>query len=362
MNQLVKFEDNSLSYLGDFLKKKSPKSILLVTSKNAYASCGAKLDIENLLKNYQFVRFFDFEENPKIEDVEIGVQIFKDINCDLIIAVGGGSVIDMGKLINFFNSKKPPFINCFNSDLNINEVVPMIAIPTTAGTGSEATHFAVVYVNNNKYSIANNRLFPNLSIVNAKYTYAIPKYIAASTGADALCQAFESMWAVGGNLESKRYALKAIELLWGNLELAVVENDFEAKNNVSIGSYWAGRAIDISKTTASHALSYKITSNFGIPHGHAVAITLTKIMQLNYLVAKEDIDKILIVLGVEDINEGIKLIDLLWGKIELDIKLSKLGIKRSDIPTIANCNLERLSNNPYKLNKESIYEILESVY
>ena len=164
---------------------------------------------------------FRSEENPKIEDVERGVQIFNKNKCDLIIAVGGGSVIDMGKLINFFHTKISPFFQHFSDELKSDEVVSLVAIPTTAGTGSEATHFAVVYYNSVKYSIASQLLVPNFVIINPCFTYSINAYLTAVTGLDTLSQAIESHWSTGSTKESKTYSKKAIILAWNNLKDAV---------------------------------------------------------------------------------------------------------------------------------------------
>ena len=100
MYQIVKFGINSLDNLENFLEEKKPKSIFLVTGKKSYLKCGAKIKLEPILKNYKYTRFFDFEENPKIEDIEKGITFFNEHNCDLTIAIGGGSVIDIAKLIN----------------------------------------------------------------------------------------------------------------------------------------------------------------------------------------------------------------------------------------------------------------------
>ena len=106
MEQTVRFGEDSVSHLSDFLKKEKPKKIFLVSGKKSYEKCGARSQVERELSNFDFVRFFDFEENPKIEDVEKGVRLFNENKCDLIVAVGGGSFIDIAKLVNFFKTKE----------------------------------------------------------------------------------------------------------------------------------------------------------------------------------------------------------------------------------------------------------------
>lgn len=373
MSQLVKFGNDTIKYLSEFLKVKSPKHIFLVTGKESYFNCGAKDEILPILREYNYTRFFDFEENPKIEDVEIGVQIFKENKCDLIIAVGGGSVIDMGKLINFFHTKNPPFFQHFNDELKKDEVVQLAAIPTTAGSGSEATHFAVVYFNNDKYSIASQFLVPNYVIIKPYFTYNINSYLTAVTGLDALSQAIESHWSVGSTIESREFSKKAILLVWNNLKAAVKLNDKIAKGRLSEAAYLAGKAINITKTTAPHAVSYPFTSEFNIPHGHAVALTLPYFLGFNYDVQKDDcndkrgveyvkkgIDEILRFIGCDDINKGVNKMQKFILVVEIELSLEKIGIPKSLIEEsiINKINFERAGNNPREINKNDLERYL----
>ena len=361
MNQIVKFGINSFDNLEDFLKEKNPKSIFLVTGKKSYLKCGAKIKLEPILKKYNYTRFFDFEENPKIEDVKKGITLFNYHNCDLTIAIGGGSVIDIAKLINSLSKIPKDLEETIKANWLEKKTFPFVAIPTTAGTGSEATHFAVLYIKGEKHSFAHKYVLPEYVIIDSQFTYSTPAYLTACTGADAFCQAIESMWATGGSAESKEYAEKAIVLVWNNLVEAVVNNNYAAKDAVMEGAYWAGKAINISKTTASHALSYKMTSLFNVPHGHAVAITLVHVMKVNYDYAKEDIQRILSLISAEDLSDGVLKIEKFWSKIGLCMKLSQLGIEENQISELSNCNLERLKNNPALLSEDFIEKLFKSL-
>ncbi|MFA8433515.1 MAG: phosphonoacetaldehyde reductase [Marinifilaceae bacterium] len=351
----------SIASLSDILKPYSGKKIFLVTGKSSYEKSGAKSLLEEYLKDTEYIRFSDFEENPKLEDVEKGIHLFKEANCELTIAIGGGSAIDIAKLINSLAYHSGSLQEVVKGNRLEQKPFPLIAIPTTAGTGSEATHFAVVYINGEKFSFAHNDLLPGYVIVDSQFTYSTPAYLAACTGADALCQAIESMWATGGNEESREYAAKAIELVWNNLKEAVVNNDHLAKDKVSEGAFWAGKAINISKTTASHALSYKLTSRFGVPHGHAVALTLAQVMEANYEFAQENVKRILSLLQTKDLSDGVAKISKFWESLGLAMKLSELGIEEQHIAQLSNCNLERLKNNPAVLSKEFIENLFRSI-
>jgi alcohol dehydrogenase class IV len=372
MSQIIEFGNDSLAIFKDFLVKKSPKSILLVTGKNSYKSCGAQSILEKILINYTFTRFFDFEENPKIEDVAVGVKIFNKINSDLIIAVGGGSVIDMAKLINFFNKKKHPFINHFSSSLNKKEIVPFVAIPTTSGTGSEATHFAVVYSNKKKYSLANNLLLPSLVCIVPKFTYKINNYLTAVTAIDALSQAIESFWNVNSNEESLKYAQDSIRIIWEHLPKVLKENNKVDRDMISKASLLSGKAINITKTTAPHAFSYFLTYKLGIPHGHAVAITLPFFCRYNneitlktnndkrgFKFVKKKIESISAILNIRSEMLGTVLQKFLH-KIELTIDFRELENFRVFVEEWKqNVNFERLKNNPRKVESSVWPELSE---
>lgn len=352
---------NSISNLSEILKLHSGKKVFLVTGKSSYEKSGAQEIMESLLQGTPYFRFSDFEENPKLEDVEKGIALFNKQKCELTIAIGGGSAIDIAKLINSLSKIPENLEETIKANRLDQKPFPFVAIPTTAGTGSEATHFAVMYINGEKYSFTHKYILPEYVIVDSQFTYSTPAYLTACTGADAFCQAVESMWATGGNAESKEYAEKAIQLVWNNLVEAVVNNDHVSKDEVIEGAYWAGKAINISKTTASHALSYKMTSLFDVPHGHAVAITLVHVMQANYKYAKEDIQRILRLISAEDLSDGVAKIEKLWSQIGLCMKLSQLGIEENQISKLSNCNLERLKNNPALLTKEYIENLFKSI-
>ena len=152
-------------------------------------------------------------------------------------------------------------------------------------------------------------ILPDVAIVYPPFTYNNPKYLTACTGFDALAQGIESYWNVNATEESDEYAKRAIQLLWPNLPVAVNAPTKQARDKVSEGSYWAGRAINITKTTAPHAFSYPFTTYYGYPHGHAVALTFPFFMQYNCMVRNS---KLQCSLNVDAYNEKIKILcDLL---------------------------------------------------
>ena len=191
----------------------SPKSIFLVTGNRSYEKSGAKKFIDNLLDGFNFIRFSDFSENPKIEDVNKGINIFLENSCDYLIAVGGGSVLDMAKLINIGYDKKILEDLATNKTEISSSGKKLIAIPTTSGSGSEATHFAVVYVGGEKFSVAHPiYMLPNVVVLNPSLTYSMNSYQTALSGIDAFAQAMESYWSINSTEESKKYSKEALRI------------------------------------------------------------------------------------------------------------------------------------------------------
>jgi alcohol dehydrogenase len=370
---------NSLQNIKKIISDVGAKKILLVTGKDSYIKSGAEEKLSQYLDNISVERFYDFEVNPKIEDVYIGVSIAQKIIPDLIIAIGGGTVIDMAKLINILSSQKDhSFINIIKNSSLINKkgISPLVSIPTTSGTGSEATHFAVVYVEKNKYSLAHNFMLPDYVIVDSLLSNKMPKKIAASVAIDALSQAIESYWSVGASNESRQYAEKAIEIILSSIHKAVNQNDPNAKDLMSIAANLSGKAINISKTTAAHAISYPISTYFNVPHGHAVGLLLGCFFEIN---ANFDLHSINDSRGPSYLkNTMLRLFELFavespldcklaWYKmmnnIGLETKISKLGVcTLDDIDLIVNnINIERLNNNPVVVKKETLINLLRSI-
>ena len=357
--------------LKDLVHKLSPKNIFLVTGKGSFSKSGASSFIESALNGFNYTHYYDFEENPKYEDVVSGVSLFLKNNFDLVVAIGGGSVIDMAKLINIFSANpQNEYLNIINDNsLIVNKGKTLIAIPTTSGTGCEATHFAVVYHHKVKYSVSHEFILPEVVGLNFNFAVTQPKYLSACTGLDALSQAIESYWSVNSTSESKKYATEAILLLMGSLENRVLKPNDENIKAVSLGAYLAGKAINISKTTTPHAISYTFTSYFSIPHGHAVFLTLPKFIEFNSHVTNIDIADyrgenyvrknigiLCSLLGVNSPKEANNLLKQLANKIGVELSLSKLGIdKRESLKLIIeNINIERLNNNPRRVYKKNL--------
>jgi len=364
----------SIEKLPGLLNDHSVRSILLVTGKKSFALSGAKKLLFPMFENCKVVQFSDFDVNPKLKDAIRGVQLVNKEQPDVIIAIGGGSAIDMAKLINSLAAQeKQDFLSLAVGETKIvKKGLPLFAIPTTSGTGSESTHFAVVYVEGKKYSLAHENILPEYAIVDPVFTYDASSYLTAVVGMDALSQAIESYWAVKSNEESKKFAAKAISMIFPAL-VDAVSGVHKARDIVSEAAHFAGKAINITTTTAAHAISYPITTYFNVPHGHAVALTLGKFFVINSDVTRNDVvdsrgqEYLLKTMNQlysffnEDSALGCRSAWYkLMKKIGMETSMSNLGIQtKDDVSKIINdVNFQRLSNNPVRVTENLLQSIL----
>lgn len=375
MTSTVTCAQGALSQLPSVLSRFECHNIFLVTGRASFESSGAKLALDDHLANYAVTRFSDVGENPEVERLERGLSLFHASDADLIIGIGGGSVMDMAKLIRIFSSQSHPILQYVEGGETLAPAnLPMVAIPTTAGSGSQATHFAVLYVGKTKYSVADQSMLPSAALVDPDLLKSVPPAVVASTGLDALNQGIESYWSVHSTDESKTYAREAISLAWDNLRAAVLRPTDEVRNAMAIAAHRAGEAINVTKTTAPHAISYPITSYFGVPHGHAVGLVLSKILIFNALVRDEDcldargadyvrttINEISDLLRSKDSSDAAASYDALMDDIGLGRNLRDLGIRtHKDLETIISngFNPQRVNNNPRKLTESALRELL----
>ena len=363
MKQTEYFGPGSIKNLNLILQEENSKNIFLVCGKESFETSGAKHYIDQFSQEYFFTRFSDFSSNPKIEQIQAGLELFNQRGYDTILAVGGGSPIDVAKAIKLFALEKSP-----------KRKLPLIAIPTTSGSGSEATHFIVYYKGGVKQSAGNKEItLPEYAIIDPLLTLSLPSYQTACTGLDALSQAIESYWCINSTDESKSYAREAISLVLGNLEEAVKHpENITARSAMAKSANLAGKAINISKTTACHAIAYPITSKFNIPHGHACALTLAEMLDYNSRISdvrecndsrgleyvEKTMKELVEIVGAKDVAEAKKIINTLMNRVGAKTKLSELGI--DDIEYILDNGFapERVKNNPRFLTKENLNKIL----
>ena len=355
---------------------------VLKTTKKTFIVCDSSypfLSIKDYIEGMGIphVNFSDFTPNPLYEQVCKGIDLFQITKCDTILAVGGGSAIDVAKCIKLAVLAKegngaiiPPLVNTLVECDGTK--IPFVAIPTTAGTGSESTHNAVMYYEGAKQTVTNDGILPDYAILEPSVLKTLPSYQKKCTMLDALCQGIESWWSVNSTEESYEYSHKAIELIMANWRKYIFDNDDEAAANIMWGANYGGKAINITATTAAHAMSYKLTSLYKLPHGHAVAIGLPNIWE--YMTAHMDecidprgndylmgiFNQIATALGSKSIEGAISDFRSMLDALEIGCPHSENRDADLDILSHA-VNPIRLRNNPVGLNVKAIRRIYEII-
>lgn len=261
--------------LDEYLRENSVSKLFLVCD-NAFPFLRLSNYFENLESRLgiQVVKFNQFKPNPEYESVEKGVALFLQENCDTIIVVGGGSAMDVAKCIKLYANMDMG--KNFLEQAVIPNQVRLLAVPTTAGTGSEATRYAVIYYQGEKQSISDKSCIPGTVLMDASALKTLPDYQKKATMMDAFCHGVEALWSVNATKESKELSKMAIQAILKNKD-GYLNNEDSGNAGMLAAANLAGQAINITQTTAGHAMCYKITSLYGIAHGHAAALCLAKL-------------------------------------------------------------------------------------
>lgn len=352
------------------------RSVFLVTGRASYHASGAEDALSGLAEAVSVVHFSDFGVNPRLEEIERGLARARDAGCDLVVGIGGGSVLDVAKAVALClpQSAAPVDLVLGNAEPE-SDALPIIAAPTTAGTGSESTHFAVVYIDERKHSLAHASMLPAVAVVDPTLSHSLPPAITAACGLDALCQAIEAMWSVHSTDESREYSRRAIRLVYANLPDAVHRPDPHVRAAMSEGAHLAGMAINIAKTTAAHALSYVITSKYHVAHGHAVALSLAPLIVHNGGVSDADVvdprgtdfvraavSEVVALLGSRSAAEAADAFRRFVRDVGLPVRLGEVGIETAEARAALadTVNTQRLANNPRRLTADGLRALLDA--
>lgn len=353
--------ENNYFVLDEYITANDCKSIMLVCDeslqflkiKDYFAGLSARL-------NVSLTYFSNFKPNPLYESVAEGVRLFKENGCDTIIAVGGGSAMDVAKCIKLYSNMNDE--ENYLKQTIVPNGIPLIAVPTTAGTGSEATRYAVIYYNGEKQSVADESCIPSVVLMDASVLKTLPEYQKKSTMLDALCHAIESFWSVNSTEESREYSKTAIQMILKNKD-AYLANEENGNAEMLKAANIAGKAINITQTTAGHAMCYKLTSLYGVAHGHAAALCVSKLFPFMVEHTNQCIDprgetflkavfaKIATAMGCNNAVQACEKFNDLLCELQLNIPTATAA----DIAILTkSVNPTRLKNNPVGLNTDNI--------
>ena len=374
LNETSYFGYGSRSVLKDEIKKRGYKKALIVTQENILKNVTDK--VLEVLDGFDYELFMEIKPNPTIKNVKDGVSRCKEINADYIIAIGGGSVIDTAKAIGIIMTN-PEFDNVVSLDGTAetkNKSLPIIAIPTTAGTAAEVTINYVITDEERvkKMVCVDPHDVPVLSIIDQELMMEMPKMVAASTGMDALTHAIEGFTTKAAWEMTDMFHLEAIKLIFNSIEKAVNEKDKKAIENVGLGQYIAGMGFSNVGLGLVHAMAHPLGALYDTPHGIANAVILPYVIEYNSNVCYDKLKEIAKAMNLEVDNLSneevasniVNSIKEMNKKLGIPSSLKELNVSLKDIDWLANAayNDICLGGNSKEASVEDIKKIYERIY
>ena len=341
---------------------------LLCTGRSALRRSGRLDRICGLLaaEGVSVTVFDGIENDPSLATCDRALDALRAAECDLVIAVGGGSVMDVGKTAAAMARQEGALIEYFSGGrLQEHAPLPFVAAPTTAGTGSECTNNAVLTDAEHgvKKSLRDPRMIPDAALVDPELTCGCPPDITAQAGMDALTQAIECAVSAGANPVTDALAFKAIGLIAGGLHAAVHDPANPAhREPVALGSLMAGMAFGNAGLGAAHGLAHPLGVGFHIPHGLICAILLPHVCAFNLPVCKERFGAIAPLLGAGDAEAVPEALAAMNRSVGIPETVAAFGVTEADFPAIlANCRSGSMAKNPRAASDDDLADILRKI-
>lgn len=359
--------------LPNIIKDRNFKKVLLVTDKSLI-DAGVVSKVTTILDQAKitFKVFSDVEPNPTIQNVLAGIEVCKDFKADVILAVGGGSPMDTAKGISIVmtNPDRADIVSLNGLSNTLNPGMPLICVPTTHGTASEVTINYVITDPDKKIKMVcvDPHDLPIVAVVDSELMETMPKSLASSTGMDALTHAIEGYIAKGKTTMSQMMSLKAIELIFENLEAAVNNKDPKAIENMALAQYIAGMAFSNCGLGIVHSMAHQLGAVYNTPHGLANTLLLPTVMRFNGEVCANDFREILCHIGrpdAKDLNDQDVINTFVW-KIEelskaigINQTIKDVGCKEEDLDMLADKAMEDpcRPGNPRETAKEDFIRL-----
>lgn len=377
-NRACFFGSESINVLVDEIQNNHFQKAFIITD-NGLIECGiAQKVISLLMKNkIPSVIFSDVTPEPTVRDVKNALVELKRSNADFILAIGGGSPIDTAKAVSIIhtNPKYADVVSLAGHKDNLNTPLPIIAIPTTAGSAAEASKSFVVSddIIGKKIICFNDKCLPIETIIDAELMSSMPDIVTLSSGFDALVHAIESLLSNKANTFTKTLSREAIKLIANNLPLCYDEpTNLEARENMSYAEYMAGIAYSNSGLGLAHSIAHGVAGKYNIPHGIVLAMTMCAVLKYNmYSPSSAEYKTIAESFGVdtsslkkdEICRKAIKAFEDFKDSFNIPKKLSDYGIKEADLDEIALHSFDDActASNPREATMTDIYTILKKI-
>ena len=362
----------SIASIKEIVDDLGAKNVLIISDKGVVNA--GLTDKPRAMLEAAGIKVFVIDNTPPEPDVDQVNAIFAEARqheAQLIVGIGGGSAMDVAKIIAVMLKNDIPLRELLNKAPISNDGLPTLMIPTTAGTGSEATPNSIILVPEDelKVGIVSPRLMPDYIILDPELTLGLPPAITASTGMDALCHAIECYTSKKGNPFSELLALKAIRIISSSIRKAFGNGkDIEARHDMLLGALYGGMCIATSSTTAVHALAYPLGGKYRMPHGISNAILLPFVMRFNAVGNEDKFRDVALAMGLdvaslsaaEAVSVMTEALFALNRDLQIPTDLKRWNITRSDLDTLVEgaAKVTRLlDNNPRPMNVEDIRNI-----
>lgn len=371
----VVFGDRVEEKIGAEAKGLGAKKAFIVTDETIEKT-GLLEKVETPLKEVVEVDIFDrVESEPTLKAAEAIAMAARAAKYDLVVGVGGGSVLDMAKVASAAVANPGQVVSDFLGANKIaNPSVPKMLIPTTAGTGAEATPYALIIVEEKKKVIASSYNLADVVLISPSFTASMPPEITASTGMDAMSHAVEALLSLGANPLTDSFALEAIRKISDNLEEAFAHGDnLEARLKMSIAAMLAGMAFGNAGVIVGHAAAHNIGARYNISHAKASALALPYVMEYNAPAAEEKLAKVARELG-EDISglsdeeaasKAVARVKKMLEALKLPTRLADLDVPEKDLPDLADAIMKEkgyLARNPRKVEHGDAVKMVERMW
>ncbi|MFZ5754107.1 MAG: iron-containing alcohol dehydrogenase [Bacillota bacterium] len=370
----IRFRPGAVKEIGKELKKMGFKKALVVTDPGVLKAGLHNGLIKSLVdENIEYETFSDVEPNPRDISIEKAAKLAKELQIDVVIGIGGGSSLDTAKGVGFLLTN-PGRVKDYNGKDKVkNEPIPIIAIPTTAGTGSEVTANAAITdaEDHVKMSVRSPKIIPSLAVLDPELLATLPQKVAAYSSMDALIHAIESYLSRGANAFSDFFNLKAIELISKYIRPFCAEpSNIEAAGNMLIGSMLAGLGISNTGTGNAHALGRALGGEYDMAHGLACSVVFPHVMKFNAVSQPDKYVDIAKAMGL--ITDGLtkkqiaeKVVEEIFALMD-DLKIEKnlntLNVKKESFERMAQVAISNVKPNPRKTTLEDLVQLFNDAY
>lgn len=360
----IHFGRGKLDYLPKAIRKTGGRRGLLVTSPS-FVRRGIAAHLMELCSDTLVGVYSNVSPNPDVAECDACADMLRRERCDIVVAVGGGSVIDCAKAAAAICRGTAPAAGYLDGNPLPAEILPLIAVPTTAGTGSEVTSVSVLSDHRRgiKAPLSSDGFYPRVAIVDPSLTDSMSPYMTACTGFDVLCHSIEAYWSRNHQPVCDALAVKAARLVLDNLPSAFADpTDTASRDRMAEASVMAGLAFAIPKTNCAHVCSYPLTSRYGIPHGEACAMTIDRFIRLNGSKGSErtmSLARSLGFYGPDDMAHAVHELKVATG-MRLDLKEFHLG--EADVESLAAaCMHPNMRNNAVEVTFSNLLQLFEDL-